>query len=208
MSLKRPSDTTRAFYDANAHAYSERTFTLDMSQLYAPFLERLPPGATILDAGCGPGRDIKAFTEMDYKVKGMDASASMVTLARQHAKGDVIQQTFQEISWENAFDGIWACASLLHVPRTDMPEVFARLARALKPGGVWYLSFKYGNDEWAQGGRHFTNYTENSLQALLEGFPELTLVKWWKTSDIRPGREEEFWLNALITCQARKTGYS
>jgi SAM-dependent methyltransferase len=96
------------------------------------------------------------------------------------------------------FDGIWTCASLLHVPSAELPDVVDRLRTALKPGGILYASFKYGSGEREQHGRRFTDLDEAGLAALLEQVPGLEPVETWTTSDRRPGRESERWLNTLL----------
>jgi hypothetical protein len=100
------------------------------------------------------------------------------------------------MTWRGAFDGIWACASLLHMPRVELPEVLRRFVRALRPNGTLYASFKYGSGERRVGGRRFTDMTEAELEPLLRsvGFSS---TKYWITDDARPGRTSEQWLNAL-----------
>jgi hypothetical protein len=103
----------------------------------------------------------------------------------------------QEVPWVACFDGIWACASLLHVPMRELPEVLGRLTLALKPGGVLYLSFKYGHGERHREGRHFTDLDEAGLLTLLGAVPGLLLRERWITADQRPERHGEQWLNAV-----------
>lgn len=101
----------------NFERFVRATVNLDVDVLYKPFLQLLPPKARILDAGCGAGRDLKAFAEAGYVVLVMDASPQMVATAATFRQQKVIQKRFQEIAWVEEFDGIWACASLLHVPK-------------------------------------------------------------------------------------------
>jgi len=105
---------------------------------------------------------------------------------------------FQDIVWQERFDGIWASASLLHVALAELPDVLSRLARALRPGGILYASFKYGSGERESSRRHFTDLDETGLVALLATVPELTLIETWITVDRRSWREAEQWLNALL----------
>jgi hypothetical protein len=100
------------------------------------------------------------------------------------------------------YAGIWACASGLHVPRAEIDDVFARLAVALRPGGVWYMSFKRGAGEEWRGGRLFNSYTAEGLEALIRRHPALSLIRIWPTADLRPGRTDEVWLNALVRTAA------
>ena len=149
------------------------------------FLPRIPSGGTILDAGCGSGRDSLAFTKKGFNVTAVDASPELVEKAKLHTGLDVQVMRFGEIDYEAEFDGIWACASLLHVSRQDTPAVFRRFVRALKPAGCWYLSYKYGEGDTERDGRLFSNHTEASLTELLQGFPELEIVDMSCNTDVR-----------------------
>jgi len=106
---------------------------------------------------------------------------------------------FQEIGWAGEFDGIWACASLLHVPKAEMDDVFRRLIRALKPGGLWFMSFKQGTGEGVRNGRFFNDYGEDELRALIDDQKQLILLRLWTTPDVRKGREQEQWTNAVVS---------
>lgn len=200
MKTRPPSETTR-FYDANAETFRDRTVALDMTELYEPFLERLEPEAHILDAGCGPGRDIKNLSDLGYRVTGLDASAEMVRLARELSGQTVHHMPFQAIEWTEVFDGVWACASLLHVPKGELPTVFNNITQAMKPGGTFYCSFKYGKGERKRGARAFTDLDEKGLGALVARTPGLATVRWWRSEDVRDDHHGEFWLNALLEKQ-------
>lgn len=191
---------TLHYYQNNAQRFFEETVNVDMSSLYAAFTLHLPAGALVLDAGCGSGRDAHAFSQQGYRVDAFDASSELVALARQHTGLPVKQMTFAELNEQEKYNGIWCCASLLHVSRHELPEVMRKLASALKPGGVWYLSFKYGEGEREKEGRHFTDMTEASLLALLAAMPPIRAETLWVTRDKRPGRSE-LWLNGLLKKQ-------
>lgn len=195
--MTSPDDTV-AYYDRNAERFAADTGRLDMSALHERFLRHMPAGGRILDAGCGVGRDALAFAERGYSVVAFDASAEMVRLARERTAGraEILQMRFEDVAWRKEFDGIWACASLLHVPETELPAVARRLASALRPGGVIYMSFKYGAGERVAEGRQFTDHTEETLRAALAR-AGLTIVEAWMTDDVRAGRSSERWLNAV-----------
>ncbi|WP_285111045.1 class I SAM-dependent methyltransferase [Leclercia adecarboxylata] len=188
---------TLKYYQDNAQTFFDGTVNVDMSSLYETFTKHLAPGARVLDAGCGSGRDAKAFLEMGYQVEAFDASPAMVELAREHTGLPVQLMTFADVEWKEEFDGIWCCASLLHVPAVELPDVMRRLADALKPGGVWYVSFKYGDGEREVDGRRFTDMDEVGLRALVEFVAEIKVVGIWLTKDKRP-RKDEFWINGII----------
>ncbi len=188
---------TMAYYQRNAQTFFDATVGVDMSSLYAPFLRLVAPGGRVLDAGCGSGRDAKAFSALGYRVEAFDASAEMVKLATAYTGLPVRQMTFNALEVVERYDGIWSCASLLHLPQSELREAMRRLARALKPGGVWYLSFKYGTTEREKEGRHFTDLNEAGLQTLVSALPHMSIVEQWTTQDKRPDRDE-VWLNALL----------
>lgn len=188
---------TLKYYQDNAQTFFDGTVNVDMSSLYETFTQHLAPGARVLDAGCGSGRDAKAFQEMGYQVEAFDASPAMVELAREHTGLPVKVMSFADVDWKEEFDGIWCCASLLHVPAVELPGVMRRLADALKPGGVWYVSFKYGDGEREVDGRRFTDMDEVRLQGTLKALAFINIESVWKTRDKRPGRDE-VWLNGVL----------
>lgn len=185
------------FYNQHAAQFFSSTVDIDASSLLKPFLDYLPDGGYILDAGCGSGRDSKHLIELGYQVQAFDASPALAALAQTLIKQPVTVATFLEWQTDQHFDGIWACASLLHVPRPLLTQTFAHLALMLKTEGAFYCSFKYGQDEVTRDGRSFTNCDESLLCALLSDVP-LNIEKLWITQDLRAGRETEQWLNAIL----------
>ncbi len=198
QSFRGPHGPTLAYYEANAQRFFQETRSVDMSPLYEPFLALLPSGARILDAGCGSGRDSLAFLERGYEVAAMDASPSMAELASRLIGRPVLHMSFDQICFQERFDGVWACASLLHVPKRDLPAVLARLGVALKAGGVMYASFKYGEGEAVRDGRLFNDCYEESLRNLLRSRTEFGILEVWRSTDLRPGRGDITWLNVLL----------
>ncbi|MBV8042839.1 bifunctional 2-polyprenyl-6-hydroxyphenol methylase/3-demethylubiquinol 3-O-methyltransferase UbiG [Pluralibacter sp.] len=185
------------YYQQHAESFFTATVDVDMRSLYAPFIALLPAQGTLLDAGCGSGRDSKAFKAMGYDVEAFDATAEMVALAAEHTGIPVRLLTFAALNDAERYDGIWCCASLLHVPSDELPEAMQKLADALKPGGVWYVSFKYGNGEREKDGRHFTDLNEQALEKLVSPLAGIRIHAMWRTEDKRPDRDE-IWLNALL----------
>jgi len=188
---------TLKYYQDNAQTFFDGTVNVDMSSLYEAFTQHLAPGARVLDAGCGSGRDAKAFQEMGYRVEAFDASPAMVELAQEHTGLPVKVMTFADVDWKEKFDGIWCCASLLHVPAVELPGVMRRLADALKPGGVWYVSFKYGEGEREVDGRRFTDMDHLNLRNLVSNIVELEVIEMWNNQDKRP-LKNEVWVNLLL----------
>ncbi len=187
------------YYRKHAEDFYRDTVDADMQALYAPFLACIPSGGRILDAGCGSGRDSLAFLHRGYRVQAFDAAPEMAGLAAQLLDRPVPALRFDQVNWHAEFDGIWACASLLHRPWADLPATLSRLATALEPGGVMYASFKHGTGERCYRGRHFTDLDEHRLQQLLREIPELRLQHAWVTVDCRPDRPNQEWLNVLLT---------
>src|SRR5262245_25549836 len=158
----------------------------------------VPAGGHILDAGCGPWRDAAEFRRRGYRVTAFDASPEMARMAPERTGEPVAVLRFQELTYQEQFDGVWACASLVHVPRVAMDEVFCRLTRALRAGGAWYMSFKRGEGEEMRDGRLFNDSTDSSFAELLKRYPRLVLLRTWQTEDLRPERCGQYWLNALV----------
>jgi SAM-dependent methyltransferase len=185
------------YYQQNAQRFFDETVDVDMSAVYQPFLALLKPGARILDAGCGSGRDAKAFSERGYAVDAFDASAELAERAERLIGRPVEVMRFQELTAVEQYDGIWCCASLLHVPEKELPEVMALLANALKPGGVWYVSFKYGTGERVKDGRRFTDMNEDRLREVVSTLP-IARLETWISSDMRNQQSHQQWLNCVI----------
>ena len=174
---------TIEYYNNNAQGFYERTIGADLSEDYNKFLSLLPLKARILDAGCGVGRDVKYFHNKGYNITAFDPSSEMVKLATSESRVKVLQMSFQEMSFENEFDGIWASLSLIHVPYNETREVYTKIHRALKPGGVFYASYKYGKDLMTMLGRDFYNMNEDTIVPYLDGLFEI--VEIWKVEDTR-----------------------
>jgi SAM-dependent methyltransferase len=194
---------TLDYYNATADAFRERTKDFDLTLQYDAFLARLPVGAHILDAGCGPGRDAAVFLKRGYRVTAIDASHAMVELATKATGLPVRLLAFQQIDFDGDFDGVWMMASLLHVPTAEVDDVVRRLTRALKPGGVWYMSVKVGDGERRNSdGRMFYDYTPESLRELLSRHPALALLEIYESEATTPPN----WLHATVRKIAHEEG--
>jgi SAM-dependent methyltransferase len=186
------------FYAQNGQAFFDSTFQVDMESIYAPFLKKLPPAGIIVDAGCGSGRDALAFSRLGFQVVAFDASEQLAQLARENTGLDVKCCAFTEFRTEpQSIEAIWACASLLHVPFSQLAETFKHLATFLVPAGTFYCSFKYGDDQVERNGRLFTNLNEKLLADVITD-TDLQIDQTWQTEDQRPERAGEFWLNAIL----------
>lgn len=174
------------------------TRSVDFSALQNVFASYIKEGGRILDLGCGSGRDSKAFLEKGYEVVAVDGSQELCKLASEYIGQPVICTTFQEYEPEGLFDGIWACASLLHLRLDEVKVVIKKMAAALKEDGVLYVSFKYGTFSGERNGRFFTDMDEGSFNRMLQDIPELVIVREYITEDVRPSRETEKWLNVFL----------
>ena len=185
------------YYDQNAQDFFDGTVSVDMASLYGHFEPLLRHGSLVLDAGCGSGRDSLYFLQKGFRVVAMDASHELAGLATKLTGLPVQVCRFDEFYHDEMFDGIWACASLLHVPANDLPNVMVHLASFLKSKGILYCSFKYGVGEKTKEGRTFTDLDEGGLERILSS-TELEPSVVWLTQDLRQGREHEQWLNAVL----------
>jgi 2-polyprenyl-3-methyl-5-hydroxy-6-metoxy-1,4-benzoquinol methylase len=189
---------TTDYYEQNAQDFFDGTVEVDMSVLYDRFLPLVPEGGSVLDAGCGSGRDGLFFKSKGYKITAFDASETLCELASELLNQTVECMRFNEIRRQGEFDAVWACASLLHVPRAELSDSISALISSLKPGGVMYCSFKLGDEEREHDGRFFTDMTEESFRSLMSEVSPEAEVETWITEDQRPDRNES-WLNALVT---------
>lgn len=189
---------TLKFYENNAIAFASDTMHVDFRETQDHFLQKLPCSGRILDFGCGSGRDTKYFLERGFAVDAIDGSEEMCRIASVFIGIPVRKMLFQELCAKELYDGIWACSSILHLPKTELREVLVKMQDALKAGGVIYTSFKYGYFEGTRNGRYFTDFTEDTFGDFVREVSGIKLEEYWLTGDVRPGREEEKWLNIIL----------
>ena len=185
------------YYNHNAKQFYDDTRTVDLGPLYERFLVHIPKQGTLLDAGCGSARDATAFSKMGYRIVAFDASPELVKLASRENEFEVSLASFQNFHSDTLFDGIWACASLLHVPYLSQKQSFKNLFQSLKPDGVFYASYKLGDFEGDRNGRFFCDMNEARFDAVLNTLPAQVLDVW-ETGDQRVGRQNEKWFNVII----------
>jgi SAM-dependent methyltransferase len=190
-----PVEDTLAYYDGHADAFIARTASVSMDHLYAPFLALVDDGGHILDAGCGSGRDAAAFASRGYRVTAFDGSAGMARRASARTGLPIETMPFDAVNWNDTFDGVWACASLLHLPSASLPPALVRLVQALRPGGVLFVSMKEGAFEGRREDRWFTDVTPDDLRALLTS-SGLEIERIWTADEVR-GDTTVRWVNAL-----------
>lgn len=197
---------TLDYYQRNAKEFFSQTINVDMQNVYQPFLEYLPKPhlsnqQKILDFGCGSGRDSVFFANKGFEVVAIDGSKSLIDLAKQTDTRINWQcLRFDEIakqSWQNQFTGIWACASLLHVPFDDLSKILNDLLSCLRPTGILYASFKYGNSERKKDGRFFCDMNEERWQLIENQLNNAKPLKFWQTIDNRKNLQD-IWFNLIL----------
>jgi SAM-dependent methyltransferase len=191
-------DETLNYYNKNAENFINGTVAVDFEKTQNKFLEKLTKGAYILDFGCGSGRDTKYFLEHGYKVDAIDGSNELVRYASEYTGIKVRKMMFQELDATNCYDGIWACSSILHLPKVELRDVLVKMSSALKNNGIIYTSFKYSEFEGMRNGRYFTDFTLESFKDFIKDITSLDILEYWISGDVRQGREDEKWLNLIL----------
>ena len=185
------------YYNQYANQYFENTVNLELDEILDDFITYLPEGAEIMDLGCGSGRDSLYFIEKGFDVTAVDGSSELSELAAIHIGQDVLTMKFNDLDFSNVFDGIWANASLFHIPPSELSEVMLKIHGSLKKGGILFMSFKYGDFEGNYEGRYFKYYRRKEIREMIENVDGLELLKIAKTTDIRPYRQEDTWIHII-----------
>jgi SAM-dependent methyltransferase len=191
------------YYRKNANKYVQETVSVDMSGLYRSFLELIPKHSRILDLGCGSGRDTKKFIELGYDVLAIDPIEEFVEFSSKYTGQKTLLMKAEDIEFEDDFEGIWACASILHIEPENMPMVLRKLYKALRKNGVLFISVKHGEFEGERNRRYFCDYSEEKFESLgyyKIGFKKIEITY---TNDMREGREGEKWLNIYMRKKGR-----
>ena len=191
-------NTTISYFDENAERCFADAFTITERSNQDRFLAELPAGAAILDLGCGSGRDTAYFRERGFCVTPTDGSTRMCALASDYLGTPVRVQEFNELADEGLYDGIYASASIMHLEYDRLVELMPKLVRALKPGGVLFVSFKYGEQDGYLGKRYYTNMTEERFAALVAPVGELEVLQVGTFGNEHPGQPDFRWLWALL----------
>lgn len=188
---------TLDYYNNNIQNFIDGTVEIDVSDLYAHFLPYIPEGGRILDFGCGSGRDTKYFKEHGYITEAIDGSIELCRAATEYSGVQVRCMDFFDLDAIDAYDGIWACASILHVERERIPELIRLLLNATKQDGVLYLSLKYGEFSGERDGRYFTDMDEKGFLELVKEISGMTVIDEWISEDVRRDKPTR-WLNEII----------
>ncbi len=189
---------TVEYYNVNANAFSLDTEKLDFSEMQNNFLKFLSKGNYILDFGCGTGRDARYFIEHGMNVDLIDGSWKMCDIAWKNTGIKPKCLLFQEFYEVRKYDGIWACASLLHLFPDELIRVLTNLAISLKKDGLCYISFKYGQFEGIRNNRYFLDMNERKMIQILKKVGLFSILEMYITKDVRKERNEELWLNVFL----------
>ncbi len=196
-SIELHQNKTVEYYNKNAQTYCERTLKIDLTPSYEQFLKYLPCEAKILDAGSGAGRDTKKFLEAGYQVVAIDASKELVKFSTEYTSHKTHLMTFEEMDFESEFEGIWSMASLLHVQSENLLDIMWKMKRALKPNGVWFLSFKLGDFEGELDGRYFNFMTREKLLYCLELLGGLEILSIEELKSYESNTDVQ-WIQCLV----------
>ena len=190
------------YYNQNADSFVKGTVSVDFKKTQDKFLKVLH-GKRVLDFGCGSGRDTKYFINAGLEVVAIDGSEELCKSASAYTGIQVKHMLFQDLDEVDRYDGIWACSSILHLPKDELRIVFSKMSNALRSNGIIYTSFKYGDFEGERNGRFFTDFTLDLFTEFIKDMKDIVIEEYWITGDVRPGREEEKWLNLIL----RKTTF-
>ncbi len=192
------TSTTIDYYDQHSQAYVQSTVNVDFSPMRNLFLSYLPDSPAVLDAGCGSGRDSYAFLQRGCRVTAFDGSTQMAVFASKLIKQDVAVASFDQFDSKILFDGIWANASFLHIPYENLVASINRYLTFINSGGIFYLSFKKRDEDFSDGSRIFTCINEEKLSKLAGLLNNTKILESITTTDLRPGRSEELWINVCL----------
>lgn len=191
--------STIDYYNSHADEYYRTTVDADLDSARRRFAEYLQIDARVIDMGCGSGRDVLAFRNMGFNAVGLDASEGLAQLAEEKLAIPVITADMSSWITDEPYDGIWCCASLMHLDEEDCKSFFSNLKYNLKLGGVLYISVKSGIETGIDAtGRYMKNFTEEDIQKLVDNACALRVAELWYTEDTL-SRKDFRWLNVIIT---------
>lgn len=197
-------NTTLDYYDQNAKFFVERSKSIDVSEQRNAFTSCIPYGGTILDWGCGSGRDTIEFLKEGYRVEATDGSREICRLATDRTGIEVRCERFESLNEKEAYDGIWACASILHLEKEKLAAAMRNAVSALKPGGVMYVCFKAGSFEGVRKELYYVDMNDELFSQICGELKDIQVLKKWLSEDSREERHDEKWYNVLIKKERKR----
>ena len=188
---------TLDFYNQHAKEYFFQTVKADLSATYKKFLPFIKKEGLILDLGCGSGRDSYYFKQNGYQIVAVDGSKELATQASLLLGQPVLNQLFEDIQFNEEFDGVWACASLLHVSAKELPSILIKIRESLKKEGVFYISVKEGERRGVEDGRFFQYYSPSQFHHLISQCGGLKIETAWSHTELRDEGNKVVWLNVI-----------
>lgn len=188
---------TLDFYNQHAKEYFFQTVKADLSATYKKFLPFIKKEGLILDLGCGSGRDSYYFKQNGYQIVAVDGSKELATQASLLLGKPVLNQLFEDIQFNEEFDGVWACASLLHVSAKELPSILIKIRESLKKEGVFYISVKEGEGSGVEDGRFFQYYSPSQFHHLISQCGGLKIETAWSHTELRDEGNKVVWLNVI-----------
>ncbi|MCO7543261.1 class I SAM-dependent methyltransferase [Stutzerimonas nitrititolerans] len=189
---------TIQYYDDHANDYESSTADIILTEPWDTFTSHIKPNGKILDVGCGGGRDILHFQKLGFTVEAIEPTPRLASIARKKTNAKILEISIQELTADRQFDGVWACASLLHIPTLEIKEAIQKLSNATKADGYIYISLKEGLGEVRKSdGRLFSSFTQSQVSDIIKDIHALEIVKTWVTEDAAH-RSGVRWLNILL----------
>lgn len=190
--------STLDYYNSNAKSYFDTTVNADMSHAYNIFLKYVEDNGLILDFGCGSGRDSKYFLDNGYNVECIDGSLELSKLASEYLGIDVKCMDFNDFNEISKYDGVWACASLLHIQKDKLKSVLLKVRDSLKNGAALYASFKNGHEEEIVSGKYYNYLTYEDFLGIIDEIGGLELVEYNNSMTVLNNNESRSWNNFVL----------
>lgn len=189
---------TLDYYNNNAKSYFDATINANMTQAYNVFLKYVNPNGLILDLGCGSGRDSKYFLDKGYNVESIDGSLELCKLASEYLGITVKCMDFSELDEISKYDGVWACASLLHVKKEELKSIIIKIYKSLKNNAVFYISLKNGHEEEIINGKYYNYLTYDDFLGIINEIDGLELLEYYSSKTVLNNNESRNWNNFVF----------
>lgn len=193
--MENIEEKTIKYYNDNSEEYIKNTFCVDMSFLYQKFEKYLNKNSKILDIGFGSGRDLIYFSKK-YEAYGIDLCENFVNHLKVMGYTNVTKQGVEDFSFDFKFDGMWACASLLHIKKENLNQAIENCLKYLSKGGVFYFSFKQGDYCGEINGRYYHYLNLDFLNSILKDL-NCKIIESFFTDDNLKDRNEK-WINIIL----------